>query len=427
MKHWKPFIATTALVMVAACGPPQADKSDSDKDDKTGTLRVWLFDEADNDAKKSVVDDAVTQFESSHEDVTVDVSYIAVDTRSERFTGAFNAPESAPDVAEFGNTDLASYVAADGFEPLNDMLDDWSESDELSQSVLDTATIDGDVYGVPWFTGMRALYYRTDVFDELDLEPPETLHELVDTAEEIHQEKPDMYGIATGGEYDYALLPFIWAAGGDVATEDGDSYTAALDSSEARKGISSYASLINDDVCPPEQCAGMTGTDSTEVFAGGKAAMSISGDFNRSAMDSGDVADNYNVVPLPGYDKGSIAPAFAGGNLLGVLGSSDHATLSDEFIQLLAGKKYQREMYEKMGNLPTLEDVQADVAADDPWIEPFVATLQAGTEFVPASPAWSEIDAQQILPTMVQRIAKGKSVAEATDSATKAMNKAFQE
>lgn len=427
MKHWKPLIATIAMVMVAACGPPQVNKSDSDKDEKTGTLRVWLFEESDNDAKKSVVDGAVTEFEDEHDDVTVDVSYIGVDTRSERFTGAFNAPESAPDVAEFDNTDLASYVAADGFAPLDDMLDDWSESDELSQSVLDTATIDGHVYGVPWFTGMRALYYRTDVFDELGLEPPETLNELVDTAKKIHDQKPDMYGIATGGEYDYALMPFIWAAGGDVATKDGDGYAAALGSSAARKGISSYASLIDDDNCPPKQCAGMTGNDATDVFAGGKAAMSISGDFNRSAMDSGDVADDYDVVPLPGYEKGSIAPAFAGGNLLGVLGSSDHATLSDEFVELLAGEKYQREMYETMGNLPTLEDVQEDVASDDPWIEPFVDTLQAGTEFVPASPAWSEIDAQQILPTMIQRIAKGKSVDDATDSAAKAMDKAFQE
>ena len=427
MKHWKPLVATMAVALVAACGPPEADTSDSDVDNETGTLRVWLFDEADRAAKESVVDEAVDEFETAHDDVNVDVSYIAVDSRSERFTGAFNAPESAPDVAEFGNTDLASYVAADGFAPLNDMLDEWSTSDQLSESVLDTATIDGDVYGVPWFTGMRALYYRTDVFDELDLQPPETLPELVDTAEEIRQEKPDMYGIATGGKYDYALLPFIWAAGGQLANKDGDGYAAALDSPESRKGIRSYAALIDDDICPPAQCAGMTGTDAAEVFAAGKAAMGIAGDFNRSAMDSGEVSDDYDVVPLPGYEPDSIAPAFAGGNLLGVLGSTKHRTLADEFIQLLAGKKYQREMYETMGNLPTLENVQESVASDDPWIDPFVRTLQAGTEFVPASPAWSEIDAQDVLPTMVQRIVKGTAVAEATESASKAMNKAFQE
>lgn len=427
MRAWKLLIAGVVAVLLAACGPPQAGPSDPQQDKRTGTLRVWLFDAANRQAKEEVVNAAVREFEAAHDGVTVDVSYIAVQSRAARFTGAFNAPASAPDVAEFGNTDLASYVAAGGFADLSGMLEKWPAADDLSPTVLETATVDGKVYGVPWFTGIRALYYRTDVFTELGLDPPRTLGELVTTARKIHRAKPEMYGIAAGGEYTYALMPFIWAAGGEIATREGGSWTSALTSEASRRGVRTYASLISPDICPPEQCAGMTGLDGTQSFASGKAAMAINGDFNRSAVEAGPVADDYDVVPLPGYEPGTVAPAFAGGNLLGVLDSSDHATLAREFIKLLAGKEYQRRMYEAMGHLPTFTDVQRDVASGDPWVEPFVKTLQAGTRFVPSTPAWSKIDAQQILPTMVQRITTGTSVEQATAAAAKAMNATFGE
>lgn len=425
MRFWKLAAVAVTGTLLVGCGPPQVDQSGSGADERTGTLRVWLFDEANRTPKEKVVNAAVREFESTHDDVTVDVRYIAVDTRAERFTGAFNDPASAPDVAEFGNTDLASYVAAGGMADLDEMLEQWPAADDLSESVLETARVDGQTYGVPWFTGVRALYYRTDVFEELSLEPPRTLGELTETARKIHAERPDMYGISAGGKYTYAMMPFIWAEGGELATKNG-SWKSTIDRKEARDGIRRYTELIDPSVCPPEQCAQLTGTESVQAFAGGKAAMTIGGDFNRSAVNAGAAGENYDVVPLPGTEPGSIAPAFAGGNLLGVLRSSNRSSLAREFIRVLAGEKYQRQLYEAMGYLPTLEGVQDRVASDDPTVQPFIETLQSGTRFVPSTPAWSEIDAQEVLPTMVQRIANGNGVPSTTKDAARRMDEAFQ-
>jgi N,N'-diacetylchitobiose transport system substrate-binding protein len=371
------------------------------------------------------VDEAVARFEREHPGVEVDVQYIAVETRSERFTGAFNDPASAPDVAEVGNTDLAGYVAAGGLADVTEKLPQWPESADLSPSALDTARVEGKVFGVPWYTGVRALYYRTDVFDELGLQPPRTTAELLATAQRIRSERPDLYGTATGGKYHYALMPFIWAAGGDLARQEGQRWVSTIDSPEAQRGIETYAEMITSGACPPEQCSDMTGSQSVQAFASGKAAMTIGGDFNRKAVDAG-VGGKYGVVPLPGDAIGSTAPAFAGGNLLSVLKSSQRATLAREFVQLLAGKEYQRKMYGAMGNLPTFIDVQGEVAEHDPAAAPFVMTLRGGTHFVPATEAWSKIDAQGVLPTMVQRIVRGTPVAEASAQAAAQMNAAFE-
>ena len=421
-------LAVAALGTLAiACAPPQASNDTGQQSEETtGELRVWLFQEASNAAKEAVVDEAKAEFEKAHDGVTVNVEYLPVDGRATRFNGAFNDKASAPDVAEFGNTDLAGYTASNGFADLTADLDSWPDSEDLVPEVLDTATVDGKTYGIPWFTGTRALYYRTDVFTELGLKPPATLAELTATARQIRAAKPDLYGIAVGGKYQFALLPYIWANGGDVAEQDGDAWKATIDSPEARAGLTQYAELISDDICPPAACAQLTGSQSVAAFAGGKAAMTIGGDFNRAAVDAGAVKGKYAVVPLPGKESGSVAPAFAGGNLLGVFTSSKKRTLALDFVKLLGGKKYQEKMYGAMGNMPTFTDVQDRVAADDPFLEPFIETVQSGTRFVPSTPAWTKIDAAGVLPTTVQQVATGQlDVDAATSAAAAEMNEAF--
>ncbi|QWF77177.1 extracellular solute-binding protein [Amycolatopsis sp. CA-230715] len=427
MRIRRPLLAVVPLVAaLAACAPTQSGPAGAGGDEKTGTLRVWLFDEATRAPKEATVAEAVTEFKASHPGVEVDVQWIPVEGRADRFSGAFNDPNNAPDVAEFGNTDVAAYAKTGALADLSGDLKSWKEGADLVPSVVDTAKADGKVYGLPWFTGIRALYYRTDVFTELNLKPPATLAELADTARRIRAAKPDLYGISVGGKYTYAMLPYLWAQGGELAKQDGGKWTAAITSPEAKAGVDAYSKLIKDDICPPQQCGNFTGTQSVQAFAGGKAAMTIGGDFNRKAVEAGAAKGKYAVVPLPGSTPGSVAPAFAGGNLLGVFGASKRRGLSVEFAELLGGAKYQTQMYSAMGNLPTLASVQQQLSAKDSSLKPFVDTLKAGTRFVPASPAWSRIDAQNILPTAIQQIATGeRNVDAALQDAADKMNTAF--
>lgn len=431
-----PVVATAAVLaaVIAGCAPPQASNNQPQQTgsagapvgEMTGELKVWLFQEASNAPKEAAVNEAKKEFEAAHAGVTVSVEYLPVDGRATRFNGAFNDKNSAPDVAEFGNTDLAGYTASNGFADLTADLTAWPDSKDLVPAVADTAKVGGKSYGIPWFTGTRALYYRTDVFTELALTPPKTLAELTETARKIHAAKPDLYGIAVGGKYLFALMPYIWAHGGDIARQEGTKWTSTFNSPQARDGLRQYAELIKDDICPPAKCAQLTGSQSVTAFAGGTAGMTIGGDFNRKAVDAGAVKGKYGVVPLPGKDSGKIAPAFAGGNLLGVFRSSPRYTLSLEFIKLLGGKNYQRKMFTAMGNMPTFSDVQNQIATNDPFLKPFIDTVQAGTKFVPATPAWTKIDAQAVIPTAVQQVATGGTTVEAaTDAAAAEMNKAF--
>ncbi|MEU7028609.1 extracellular solute-binding protein [Streptomyces sp. NPDC046275] len=418
-----------ALVTLAACAP-QTSNGTATTDDKSGTLRVWLFQEVENKPKEQVVEQAVAAFEQRHPGAKVEVEYIPVDTRAQRVKAAFNDPKSAPDLIEYGNTDTAGYVKDGGLADVTAEFGAWPDAKDTDPAARASVTVGGKVYGAPLFVGVRALYYRTDVFADLGLAAPKTQDELVATAKKVHRARPELYGLAVGGAYTYGALPFVWAHGGELATETGaagsGSYRAAINSPAARKGITAYTSLFGDDNCPAAKCAQMGGNATVTAFASGKAAMAIGGDFSHQAVEAGVVKGKYAVVPLPGTTPGSIAPAFAGGNNLGVLRSTGHRTLAVDLMKELAGKTTQGRLFDAMGFLPTYTDVRQRAAQRQPFVKPFIDTLGAGAKSVPASAGWGRIDAELVLPTMFQEIVSGrKDVATASDDAAKKMDAAF--
>ncbi|MBV1953581.1 MULTISPECIES: extracellular solute-binding protein [Streptomyces] len=414
-----------AGLTATACAPQTSDTS-SGKDEKTGDLRVWLFQEVNNGPKAKVVDRAVAAYEKAHQGSKVDVQYIPVDSRAEKIKAAFNDPSSAPDVIEYGNTDTAGYVRDGGLADISEEFAAWDEAADTDEAARASVTVDGKTYGAPYFVGVRALYYRTDLFEKHSVAVPETLDEVAAAAKKIRKAEPGLYGIAVGGAYTYGAMPFLWAHGGGLAEEKDGAYTSTLADKKSQAGIAAYTDLFGPDNCPAAKCAQMGGNDTVTAFAAGKAGMAIGGDFSHQAMEDGKVKGKYAVVPLPGTEKGEIAPAFAGGNNLGVLKSTERRSLAVDLVKELAGKKAQSELFDAMGFLPTFTDTRAEAAAEEPFVKPFVETLDAGAQFVPASPAWARIDSSLVLPTMFQEIVSGrKDVAAASRDAAKKMDDAF--
>ncbi|WP_067415308.1 extracellular solute-binding protein [Streptomyces sampsonii] len=414
-----------AGLTATACAPQTSDTS-SGKDEKTGDLRVWLFQEVNNGPKAKVVDRAVAAYEKAHQGSKVDVQYIPVDSRAEKIKAAFNDPSSAPDVIEYGNTDTAGYVRDGGLADISKEFAAWDEAADTDEAARASVTVDGKTYGAPYFVGVRALYYRTDLFEKHSVAVPETLDEVAAAAKKIRKAEPGLYGIAVGGAYTYGAMPFLWAHGGGLAEEKDGAYTSTLADKTSQAGIAAYTDLFGPDNCPAAKCAQMGGNDTVTAFAAGKAGMAIGGDFSHQAMEDGKVKGKYAVVPLPGTERGEIAPAFAGGNNLGVLKSTERRSLAVDLVKELAGKKAQSELFDAMGFLPTFTDTRAEAAAEEPFVKPFVQTLDAGATFVPASPAWARIDSSLVLPTMFQEIVSGrKDVAAASRDAAKKMDDAF--
>ena len=83
----KALVAVLGVGAVVACAPVQSGPTTTGTDEKTGQLRVWLFDEVNRAPKEAVVQEAISEFQGKHSGVTVDVQYIQVSSRAERSSG----------------------------------------------------------------------------------------------------------------------------------------------------------------------------------------------------------------------------------------------------------------------------------------------------------------------------------------------------
>ncbi|CAM5734569.1 hypothetical protein STENM223S_05311 [Streptomyces tendae] len=288
-------LLAAAVVAATACAPQTSDNSSSGEDEKSGTLRVWLFQEVNNKPKEKVVDAVLAGFEKAHEDTEVTVEYIPVETRAQRIKAAFNDPKSAPDVIEYGNTDTAGYVKDGGLPDVTEDFDDWNEAKDTDP----TARL-----GHRGREGLRRALLRRrprPVLPHRRLQGtrPRSARDHGGTGHHRPQDraaKPNLYRLAVGGAYTYGAMPFLWANGGELATGKGGSYASAIAGADAHKGIKAYTSLFTDDNCPAAKCAGMGGTNTITAFASGKAAMAIGGDFSHQAVEAGQVKGKYAVV-----------------------------------------------------------------------------------------------------------------------------------
>src|SRR5258708_27743428 len=79
----------------------------------------------------------------------------------------------------------------------------------------------GTTYAVPWFGGVRAVWYRTDQFKKAGItSTPTTWAELQADAVKLQSAYPGTTGFDAITNDTNAFASFVWGAGGQIATQD---------------------------------------------------------------------------------------------------------------------------------------------------------------------------------------------------------------
>ena len=188
-----------------------------------GTIRLWLNGVADT--PDAMVEYAVAEFNKIHPDVKVVLERQQWDGIVERQTTALSGSD-APDVVEFGNTQVQAFEAAGALVDLTDRMAELG-GDDLTPGMVEAGTYDGKFYGVPYLAGSRIMIYRTDLFEESGIEIPTTLDEMVAAGEQLmadNADVPNFSGIYLPARNWHAAMTFVWAHGGDIATQEGDQW-----------------------------------------------------------------------------------------------------------------------------------------------------------------------------------------------------------
>jgi ABC-type glycerol-3-phosphate transport system substrate-binding protein len=275
----------------------------------------------------------------------VNVVWVPWTDRTTDWNNALASGKNAPDITELGNTDTPTEASLGVLDNITTYVNSWSGKSGIVTGMLANDTQSGSIYAVPWFGGVRGVWYRKNQFAAAGItSAPTTWAELVTDAQKLMAKYPGTYGIDAITDDTNAFASFIWGAGGQIATESNGTWTADLTTPADEAAIKFYVSLYRTYHLSPSKYIGQTELGNTGSTSGGantdfglgKLDMYIDGPWASATMPANSVdKSDWASFPIPSENGPNPAPVFAGGSDLGVFKTSKYPQADWDLISVM--------------------------------------------------------------------------------------------
>ncbi|HEY7103792.1 MAG TPA: sugar ABC transporter substrate-binding protein [Mycobacteriales bacterium] len=418
-------VGATVALFAAACGsggnsPESASGGSGNTQAKD--ITVWLM---NGSAPDAVIKRVNAQFNQAHPNTQVKIQIQQWDGIQEKTTTAL-AGNNPPDVLEIGSTLVSKFADSGGLEDLSSKKADLG-GDSWLQGLTDAGTLDGKLYGIPYYAGDRAVLYRKDMFTKAGISTlPTDRASFVATMAKLQAKygsDKQFSALYFPGQYWYAALPFIWDEGGEVAVQDNGQWKGALDSAQSQAGLSALKDIVTKYSKAPVN-GNENDNDPAVPLGEGKAGMIIDAGWKVGTVEKAhpQLKGQIGVFPVPSKNAGQTAPVFLGGSNLAVSAGSDAPELAYEWIKILAGTKAQTDLATTGGVIPNSTSLLT-LHAKDPVLSVFDLAAK-NSRSTPSTPKWANVESGTVLQDMLVSIFSGKkTVADATTDATEAITK----
>lgn len=416
-----------AILATAALGLSACSAGDSGTGGDGETLDVWIM-QGTNTESEDFFDRAGEAF-TERTGATLNVEMVQWADAHDRFVTAI-AGGTTPDVAETGTTWTAEFAEAGALAPIGDYVTDAGLDGKLVEGLVEPGKLDDELYGMPWYAGVRSIVYRTDIFEAAGIAEPGTWEQFRDAVLTLKTTNPDIIPFPVAGDAEYLTYPWVWGAGGDVATKSGDTWTSGLDSPEARAGIQFYTDLALKDGSSTTGATTWKETDLLDNFAQGKVGMAMMGSWTPATIieKNPELEGKIGSFPVPGQTDG-ISPSMLGGSHLTMFETTKDKDLAWEFIDLMTTGEFATEWATQSGYFPgETSALDATVADADEITEAFADQMVEAGAYLPVTPKFGAVQAKKTTNAMIQSILSGeKNVEQATADAAAEMTEILNE
>jgi N,N'-diacetylchitobiose transport system substrate-binding protein len=386
------ILSALTLVGSLSIGATSSVASSLDK----GTVTVWI--QGDAKSWPAAVDRANSMFNSKYPNVKVDIQYQTWGDSLKKLDAALVAG-NAPDVFEFGNTQVLKYSAAGALKDLSASRAQFAYSTNWLKGLEDAGTYDGKLFAVPYYAGSRAVMYRTDLFASLKIKAPKTYDQFLAAADKLmaaNSSNSKFSAVYMPGKYWYAAMGFVYDSKGAIAVKENGKWKGSLDSAASLEGLNRWKTIV--DKYSKADKSGDEGGQ-WEVFAGGNVAMSYSNGWETCCISPQKGA----FFTMPSIRAGEYMPAFLGGSNLGVPAKAKNPDWGTYWIKSFTSGLAMREIV-KVGNLPNNTSMLTLVKGGNAP----VAKGATSSWFVPTAEKWVNVENANVLQTMLSDIATGK-------------------
>ncbi len=220
--------------------------------------------------------------------------------------------------------------------------------DDHFEAIVENNIVDGRLVAIPWFTDAGLLYYRSDLLEKYNLEPPKTWDDLEKAAKVIQdgerkEGNKDFVGFVwQGNAYEGLTCDALeWIASNDGGTIISPNKKITINNENAVEIIEKAANWVG--TISPEGVTGMGEEDARNIWQAGNAAFMRNWPYAYSLGNSDDsaVKGKFDVSPLPAGKSGKGA-ATLGGWQLAVSKYSEHPKEAADVALFLASYEIQK-------------------------------------------------------------------------------------
>jgi N,N'-diacetylchitobiose transport system substrate-binding protein len=424
------FTAVAALSL-AACSSGGSGDDDTKSPDAVAqktvgtvdgagkTLTVWLMNGDISDENMKVIND---KFEAAT-GAKVKVEVQQWDGIGTKLTTALST-DTPPDVIDIGNTQVAGYAATGGLMDISAYKDDLSQGQTWLPGLVDPATVDGNLYAVPSFAAARAVVYNKTMWADAGITAlPTTYDELTADLDKIKAKNTgaDFSAFYLPGQYWYAGLQWVWDNGGDVAKQDGDTWSGTLSSAESQKGLEAFKTFQNTYSSKASQTLNTDDPNQDNIMADGKTSAVIANAWEVGVIQAANKKIELGTFAVPGIN-GKPQPTITSGSAWGIAAKSKNQDLALAWTKIAADPEFQyNNLFEKQGWVPNSKEGLAKAQASD-LTELQKGFFDAATDgrVAPVAANWATIEGDKTMENLFSSIASGSKTpadaAKSTDS-----------
>lgn len=426
--------ALAGALVLASCSSSGTASQSSESSESAGTvdgtgktLTVWSMTGDLSDATLAAINAEFTKQTGAEVKVeTQQWTDIAT-----KITTALST-STPPDVIDIGNTQVATFASSGGLMDLTEHKDELAQGQTWLGGLEEPATVDGSLYAVPSFGAARSVIYNKDIWEKAGItEAPTTYDELKADLDKVKAANAasDFSAMYLPGQYWYAGIQWIWDAGGELATQDGDTWTSGFGSSESQKGLEEWKSFQNTYSSEASRTLNTDSPDQDQLFADGKTSAIIGNSWEIGVIEkaNADISDSLASFPMPGA-SGSNQPVMLAGSDWGIAAKSQNQDLALAWVKIAASPEIQEKyVFGTDGWIPnSTEGIDTATASDSmKEISRAFFTAAKNSKATPASGGWAQLEDPGI-KQFFQSIASGSSsVPDATTEWDKTVNDAL--
>lgn len=367
-------VTALALTGLAACGTsgPQSNSGGGGGSE----LQLWTL---QNEGINAVQQEAVDRFNESSDGVKIALSTYVNDPYKAKLQTAIGSP-NAPDIFyNWGGGNLKGYVDAGQVADLTGALDGAPEvKDKFIPSVLDVATIDGKVYGIP-MQGVQpvSFFYNKSVMEAAGItEFPTTYAEFLEMIGTL--KAAGVQPIALAGSQGWTELMYLEyfvdrLGGPEVFQAIVDGEEGAWQDPAIVRAMELVVELVDAGAFGSNYAAVNYDNNGTQaLLTSGKAAMELMGAWHVTALNDSFPefieADTLGWADFPVVEEGQGDPANIVGNPSNFYSvsarSSDIEAATEFLLEQMPSDEYVQGMI-SVGQVPPIKGLEDQVAVGE--------------------------------------------------------------